>query len=101
MFTGDINLFYQHKNIIQLFPTVNEELININDWFMANKLSLNVRKTKYSLFYKPSRIDELPFKLPNLSINNQEIKRASHAKFLGVISDETFKIYWKHWIKQL
>ena len=52
---------------------------------MANKLSLNVRKTKYSLFYKPSRIDELPFKLPNLSINNQEIKRASHAKFLGVI----------------
>ena len=57
--------------------------MNINDWFMANKLSLNVGKTKYSLFHKPSRVDDLPLELPKLSINNQEIKRASYTKFLG------------------
>ena len=39
MFEGDTNLLYEHKNIIKLFATVNEELMNINDWFMANKLS--------------------------------------------------------------
>ena len=88
LFADDTNLFYDHKNVIKLFATVNEELMNINDWFMANKLSLNIEKTKYSLFHKPSRVDDVPLKLPNLSINNQEIKRTSYAKFLGVILDE-------------
>ena len=71
MFADDTNIFYEHKSIIKIFATVNEELINISDWFMANKLSLNVGKTKYSLFHKPRRVDDLPFKLPKLSINNQ------------------------------
>ena len=65
--------------------TVNEELMNINDWFMANKLSLNVGKRKYSLFHKPSRVHDLPLKLTKLSIYDQEIKRASYKKFLGVV----------------
>ena len=69
MFADDTNLFYEHKNI-KLFTTVNEKLMNINDWFMANKLSLNVGKTKYSLFHKPSRVDDLPLKLPKPSVNN-------------------------------
>ena len=88
MFAYDKNLFYEHKNIIKLFATVNEELMNINDWFMANKLSLNVGKTKYSLFHKPSRVDDLLLQQPKLSINNQEIKRISYTKFLGVLLDE-------------
>ena len=54
---------------------------------MANKFSLNVAKTKYLLFHKPSRVGNPPLKLPKLSINNQEIK-ASYTKFLGVLLDE-------------
>ena len=90
MFADDTNLFYKHKNIVKLFATVNKELMNINDWFMANKISLNVGKMKYSLFHKPRTVDDLPLKLPKLSINNQEIKRVSSTKFLGVFLDEKF-----------
>ena len=46
MFANNTNLFYEHKNVIKRFVTVNEELMNINDWFMANKLSLNVGKNE-------------------------------------------------------
>ena len=46
MFANNTNLFYEHKNVIKLFATVNEELMNINDWFMVNKLSLNVGKNE-------------------------------------------------------
>ena len=77
------------------FATVNKELMNINDWFIANKLSLNVGKTKYSLLHKSSRVDNLPLKLPKLSINNQEIKRAYYTKFLGVLLDENLS--WKEY----
>ena len=40
IFADDAHIFYEHKNIKNIFVTVNEELININYWFMANKLSL-------------------------------------------------------------
>ena len=90
-------LLYEHKNIIKLFATVNEELININDWFMANKLSLNVGETKCSLFHKPSRVNDLSLQLPKLSINNQEIKRTCYPKFFGVILDENLE--WKKHLK--
>ena len=36
MFADDTNLFYKHKNTLKLFSTLNEGLMNINDWFMAN-----------------------------------------------------------------
>ena len=97
MFADDTNIFYEHKNIIKHFATVNEKLMNINDWLMANKLSLTVGKTKYSLFHKPSRVVDLPLKLPKLSINIQEIKRASYNKFLGVLLDENLS--WKEHLK--
>ena len=51
MFADDTNLFVNQKNIKQLFMVVNNELVNITDWFTANKLSLNVEK-KYSFFHK-------------------------------------------------
>ena len=93
MSADNTNLFYEHKNIIRLF----EELMNINDWFVANKFYLNVWKTKYSLFHKPSRGDNLPLKLPKLSINNQEIKRASYTKCLGVLLDDNLS--WNEHLK--
>ena len=46
MFTNDTNLFFNHKDIKHLFTVVYDKLINIKDWFTANKLSLSVEKTK-------------------------------------------------------
>ena len=72
-YAGYTSVFYEPKNIIKIFATVNEELINlinINKWLMTDKLSLNVAKTKYLLFHKPALVDDLPLRLPKLSINN-------------------------------
>ena len=41
LFTDDTNLFCSDNNIRTLFETANQELSKINDWFLANKLSLN------------------------------------------------------------
>ena len=50
MVVDDTNLFYAEKNIKALFDTVNFELQEIGQWFIPNKLSLNVTKTKYCFF---------------------------------------------------
>ena len=60
---------------------------------MLNKLSLNVVRTIYLLFYKLNRVDDLPLKLAKLSIHNQEIKKESCAKFIGILLDENLS--WK------
>ena len=44
MFADNTNLFYFHKNIKTFFQVVNSELKLVNDWFLANKLSLNAKK---------------------------------------------------------
>ena len=88
MFADDTNLFYSHNNIKILFKNANDELEKISKWFKANKLSLNEGKTKFTLFHKPRDKDNLPLQLPNLKINNNQIKRSSSIKFLGVFVDE-------------
>ena len=73
------------------------ELQNINEWFISNNFSLNVKKTKFWIFHKASRRDDLPRVLPKLSINNQVIKRQSSIKFLGILLDENLP--WKKHLK--
>ena len=99
MFADDTNFFLSNKNIIQLFTKMNEELDKFSIWFKANKLSLNDKKTKFTLFHKASHSDNIPLKLPNLFINDKKLKQATSLKFLGVIIDETLS--WKVHINTL
>jgi len=50
MFADDTTIFFKHKNFNVLFNTVNQELKKLNEWFISNKLSLNIKKTNYILF---------------------------------------------------
>ena len=88
MFADDTNFFYSHTNIKTLFDTVNKELINVNEWFKANKLSLNTKKTEYTFFHKLSKKDKIPLLLPKLKINDILIRRSNQIKFLGIVIDE-------------
>ena len=98
MFADDTNLFYAHKDIHCMLSDVNKELTNINEWYVANKLSLNVEKTKYSFFHKLSKKDNIPLQLASLAIINRKIKREESIKFLRVLLDEnvTSKQYRKY-----
>ena len=93
IFADDINLFYSHNNLKILFKNANDEREKIPQWFKGNKLSLNERKTKFTLFHKPRAKDNLPPQLPNLKINNNKIKISSSIKFLGVLVNEN--LTWK------
>ena len=81
MFADDTNFFYSHKNIKGLFYTVNSELEKISQWFKANKLSINIKKTKFTLFHKNSFKDDIPVKPPALMIGSNNIERKSSIKF--------------------
>ena len=97
MFADDTNLFISAKDIKQVFQMMNEELVTIQNWFNANKLSLNADKTKYSFFNPLSYADKIPLRLPELKIGNTVIKREENMKFLGVLLDENMT--WRRHIE--
>ena len=69
IYADDTNLFYPTNDVETLFSTVNRlnmELGKISEWFKANKLSLNIKKTNYNLFRENSTKDGLLSKLPDL-----------------------------------
>ena len=87
-YPDDTNFFFLNCNIPIQFATVNSELSKINQWFHANKLSLNVTKTKYSFFHKTSKKNDIPLNLLRLQINNQNVEKTSSIKFLRLLLDE-------------
>ena len=84
MFADDTNLFFSQSDINLLFEKMNKELTNVSNWFNANKLLLNIKKTKFSFFHKSSKKDNIPLRLPNLNINGFTIERESSIKFGGI-----------------
>src|SRR6218665_2615522 len=79
------SILASHKSYDQLFSMVNLELGYVNNWFRANKLSLNVMKTNYILF--TSRRKQIPPTKGILKISDVPIPVVSTTKFLGVYLD--------------
>ena len=88
LFADDTSLYSSGKDLDHLMSTVKMELESLKKWFDANKLSLNLGKTKYMIFSN-KKID----KEVKLTINDMEIERVNEIKFLGIIID--CKLNWK------
>ena len=43
----DSTLFLPYKSLVDLFSDSNNELSRVYNWFLDNRLSLNVTKTTY------------------------------------------------------
>ena len=85
LFADDTDLFCSENNIRVLIEIANQELSQINYWFLENKLSINVEKAKYTLFHKLTDQKNIPWKLPSLQLNGNIIERENSLTFLGVI----------------
>ena len=68
---------------------INLELSKVSTWLKLNKLSLNVKKTKYMIFSMPQK----QFHTPTLKIENIIIEKVNNFNFLGIILNE--HLNWK------
>ena len=65
---------------------LNAELAKVFDWLAVNKLSLNVRKTKYVIFHAINK--KIQGVVPNLEINGIPLERVQNFNFLGLLLNE-------------
>ena len=83
MFADDTNIFLSDKNIGELFQQMNKELKNVSTWFKVNKLSINIDKTKCTIFYPTSKKRFMLAKFLELFTNGITLERETVTKFLG------------------
>ena len=93
--------FLQNKDIKELFDAGNKELQLVDQWLIANRLSVNVSKTKYVLFRTAQF--KLTTKKQTLKLRQNEIKQVECIKFLGVYIQEhlTWSRHINHLISKL
>ena len=76
---------------------INTEVSNVYKWLCINRLSLNIKKTKYILFHnKNKNIDHI---LPDICINNNMVERVSQFNFLGININENLN--WNSHLDQM
>ena len=103
LFADDTTLQLSSNSLEVLYSTANTELVKISDWFRANKLTLNVSKTKYILFRNQDM--KVDFSNLELSIDSGKIDRIGkdcdekYFKFVGVYLDE--HLSWDHHINAI
>ena len=59
LFADDTSIFFEHSDLDVLTSHLNDQLHNVSTWLKANKLSINVKKTKLMIFRR--RQKTLPF----------------------------------------
>ena len=91
LFADDTSVSFSSDDPQTAVDTINTELGKLHEWFNANRLSLNVKKTKF-MFIEPNSKNRTTVH-PCINISNTEIGRVKQFKFLGIILNE--KLNWK------
>ena len=94
LFADDTTVYVISADKIRLYSYMNEDLHTLNDWFKANKLSLNINKTVCMFFSNNIKSNKDTCKV---KIGDSEIKEVDHFKFLGLIIDSNLK--WQNHIE--
>ena len=90
VFADNTNVFLSGKDPDYLINQWNIELNKLSVWFRVNKLSLNLKKTKFIVFKPNQKRRSYIFQI---LINKQQIDQVKETVFLGVIINEN--VTWK------
>lgn len=95
LFADDTTITYSHKDIVSKLDLVNSELQEVNNWFKANKLSVNASKTNYMILGTAHKTAHVSSNAVHVKLDNTILERVQNTKFLGVTIDEnlTWKIH--------
>jgi len=87
MFADDTTIWTSHKSVSTLFQDMQLEICTIDKWLVANKLSININKTKFMLFRTPNSNVGGKY---SLLIRNKPIDQVNSIKFLVYLCISTF-----------
>ena len=87
MYADDTHLTFASNNVEDMNLYLNQDLAKVNEWLVANKLTLNQSKTEFMLIGSMQRLS-IFISAPSLAIEGVPIKQVPLTKSLGLHIDE-------------
>ena len=100
MYADDTHLTYTDKDVNIIQSCLNEDLLDISKWLVANKLTLNMTKTEFMLIGSRQKLNALTAS-PVLSINGSSVNQVSTSKSLGELIDANLTWGSHIWLKKI
>ena len=90
LFADDTSLINSDSSLPNLYSKTNSDLTQIYNWCSANKIALNLSKTKYMISSPKSKVPHSSLQSLNdnslkLTINNVLLDLVTNSTFLGII----------------
>ena len=86
LYADDMALYTGAHSYIELMLNLRLEMSVVTEWLKANKLTLNVQKSKYVIFGTRAKLQGT--RDINLDISGQPLERTTKMKYLGMILDD-------------
>ena len=101
LFADDTTILYSSSDIVSKIPVINRELSEVNNWFKANKLSVNATKTNYMIMgtQHMTSMEDQSVSNVDIILDKTKLKGVDKTKFLGVTIDENLS--WKNHIDDI
>ena len=96
LFADDTNLYHEADSLNLLESEINKELKHLHSWLVVNRLSLNIDKTNFVVFYPYNK--QLRSRI-TLKIQKKAIPEKNAVKYLGLMIDSG--LTWKTHIDKL
>ena len=97
LLADDTTLLATGLNTVEVETKLHHDLLNVDQWLKANKLTLNEGKTEFMII--GLKVTSSSFEQgPSIKLGDEVVKRVPHEKTLGVILDEQLK--WDKHIKE-
>lgn len=95
LFADDTSILINNKSTCELVKVATQVLNTLDDWFSANKLTVNIDKTNFIAFATRSSVP----KVNQLPCRVNEIQQTKDTKFLGVQINE--KLDWSSHVEKI
>ena len=96
-FAVDTCLIYARKMVKTLETDLNTDLKATSEWLKANRLSLNIKKSKLIIFQSKSK--KVDFTSFSIKLEGSKLKPSKYVKYLGIFIDENLS--WSTHINEL
>lgn len=88
LFADDAAIIYCSNNINTLHTMMCEDIEILLNWFIANKLTLNLKKSKCMIFHPQQKTKKYTL---NININGSPIEQVSKFEYLGISLQEDMR----------
>ena len=102
LFADDTNLLYADRDINSLERVVNAELSKVQKWLVANKLTLNAKKSNFVIFHPYQKKLDRDVMIKIFDIHTKEfvlLDQKTYIKYLGILID--LNLTWKYHISYI